>query len=64
MDKDRVNGAARNLAGKVKTAVGNVTGDEKLKAEGRTDKVVGKVQNVVGSLRDAKREKDAEKRGH
>jgi uncharacterized protein YjbJ (UPF0337 family) len=59
MDKDRVDGAARNLAGKVKTAVGNLTGDEKLKAEGRADKVVGKVQNIVGGLRDARREKDA-----
>ena len=53
MDKDRVKGSATNLGGKVKEAAGDVTGDEKLKNEGVLDQVKGKVQNAVGSIKDA-----------
>ena len=62
MDKDRIKGAAKNIAGKAKTAVGKVTGDEKLKNEGRADQVKGKVQNVVGGVKDSMREADEESR--
>lgn len=55
-DHDRVEGAARNLGGKAKEAAGKVTGDEKLKAEGRADQVSGKVQNAVGGLKDTMRD--------
>jgi uncharacterized protein YjbJ (UPF0337 family) len=51
-DHDRVEGAARNLGGNIKEAAGKVTGDEKLKAEGRADQVEGKVQNAIGGLKD------------
>lgn len=57
MDKDRVKGAARNVGGKLKQAVGKALGDEKLKNEGRADRVAGKVQNVIGGIRDKAREK-------
>ena len=56
VDRDRVEGSARNLGGKVKEAAGKVTGDEKLKNEGRADQVAGKVQNVVGGVKDKLRE--------
>jgi uncharacterized protein YjbJ (UPF0337 family) len=56
MDKDRINGAAKNVTGKAKTAVGKTLGDEKLKNEGRTDQVKGKVRNVVGAAKDSMRE--------
>jgi uncharacterized protein YjbJ (UPF0337 family) len=56
MDKDRVEGAATNAKGKVKEAVGNVTGDAKLKSEGKTDQAAGKVQNAVGGAKDAIRD--------
>jgi uncharacterized protein YjbJ (UPF0337 family) len=56
MDRERVKGAAQNLKGKAKEAAGKITGDEKLKAEGRGDQVAGKVRNVVGGVRDAFRE--------
>jgi uncharacterized protein YjbJ (UPF0337 family) len=56
MDKDRVEGAATNLKGKIKEAAGNVTGDAKLKSEGRADQVAGKVQNAVGGVKDAIRD--------
>jgi len=55
-DHDRVEGAARNLGGKAKEAAGKLTGDEKLKAEGRADQLTGKVQNAVGGLKDTLRD--------
>jgi uncharacterized protein YjbJ (UPF0337 family) len=56
-DQDRVEGAAKNVGGKIKEAAGKVTGDEKLKREGQADQVTGKVQNVVGGIKDKLREK-------
>lgn len=55
-DHDRVEGAAKNLGGNIKEAIGKVTGDEKLKAEGRAEQVEGKVQNAVGGLKDTLRD--------
>lgn len=57
-DNDRIEGAAKNIGGKIKEGIGNVTGDEKLKAEGKADQVEGKVQNTVGGIKDAVREND------
>ena len=56
-DHDRIEGAAKNIGGKIKEAAGKVTGDEKLKAEGRADQVEGKVQNTVGGIKDTLRDK-------
>jgi uncharacterized protein YjbJ (UPF0337 family) len=53
VDKDRVEGSAKNLGGKVKEGAGKVTGDEKLKNEGLADQAKGKIQNAVGSVKDA-----------
>jgi uncharacterized protein YjbJ (UPF0337 family) len=58
VDRDRVEGAAKNVGGKLKEAAGKVTGDEKLKREGQADQVTGKVQNTVGGLKDKLREAD------
>lgn len=55
-DEDRVEGAAKNMGGKVKEAAGNVTGDSKLKSEGQADQVAGKAQNAVGGAKDALRD--------
>ncbi|GLS01713.1 CsbD family protein [Brevundimonas denitrificans] len=55
-DHDRVEGAAKNLGGNIKEAAGKLTGDEKLKAEGRAEQVEGKIQNAVGGLKDTLRE--------
>jgi uncharacterized protein YjbJ (UPF0337 family) len=57
MDKDRVDGAIKQGTGKVKEAAGKALGDEKLKGEGKADQVKGKVQNVVGGVKDQMREK-------
>lgn len=56
MDKDRIAGAAKNAKGKVKEAVGKVTGDAKLSADGKADRVEGKVQNAIGGAKDAIRD--------
>ena len=56
MDKDRIKGSAKQ-AKAVKEAVGQVTGDAKSKAEGKTEKAAGKVQNAIGGLKDAARGK-------
>lgn len=55
-DHDRVEGAAKNMGGKFKEAAGNVTGDEKLKAEGKAEQVEGKIQNTVGGIKDSLRD--------
>lgn len=55
-DHDRIEGAAKNIGGNIKEAAGKVTGDEKLKAEGRAEQVEGKVQNAVGGLKDTLRD--------
>jgi uncharacterized protein YjbJ (UPF0337 family) len=57
-DHDRIEGAAKQAGGNIKEAVGKVTGDEKLQAEGKADQVEGKVQNTVGGIKDAVRGKD------
>ena len=53
MDKDRIAGAAKQAKGTVKQAAGKLLGDSKLVADGKSDKLEGKVQNAVGGLRDA-----------
>ena len=53
MDKDRVIGAAKQAKGAIKETAGKAVGDAKLTAEGKSDKVEGKVQNAVGGLKDA-----------
>jgi uncharacterized protein YjbJ (UPF0337 family) len=52
MNKDRIVGAVKEIKGSIKETVGKTTGDTKLEADGRTDKVEGKVQNAIGGLKD------------
>jgi uncharacterized protein YjbJ (UPF0337 family) len=52
MDKDRIEGAGKQIKGAVKDAVGKVTGDTKLQGEGKADKAEGKVQNTIGGAKD------------
>jgi uncharacterized protein YjbJ (UPF0337 family) len=55
-DHDRIEGAAKNIGGKIQETAGKVTGDEKLQAEGKADQVSGKVQNAVGGAKDSVRD--------
>jgi uncharacterized protein YjbJ (UPF0337 family) len=55
MDRDRVEGAAKTVGGRIKSFLGRLFGDEKLKTEGRMDQTEGKVQNVAGGVKDTLR---------
>jgi len=56
MDKDRVEGSAKQVGGAIKETVGKATGDAKLKSEGSAQKTEGKIQNAVGGVKDAVRD--------
>jgi len=56
MDKDRIKGIGDQAKGAIKDAAGKVTGDAKLQAEGKADKLKGKLENAAGGARDAVRE--------
>lgn len=56
MDEDRTKGAAAALGGEVKDAVGGLTGDGEIQAEGKADRMSGRVQNAYGSAKDTARE--------
>ena len=56
MDDDRSAGVGKKVTGSVKEAIGTVTGDAKLQAEGKADKAAGTVQNAVGGAKDTVRD--------
>jgi uncharacterized protein YjbJ (UPF0337 family) len=49
MDKDRIKGSGQQTKGKVKEVAGKLTGDAKLKSEGKADKAAGKVRRFAAS---------------
>ena len=56
MNKDRIDGAGKQVKGVVKAAVGKITGDKQTQAEGEAEKAVGKVQSKIGKAKDAVRD--------
>ena len=48
--KNSVEGKADNLKGKVKDAVGGLTGDSNLQAEGKVDQAKGKAKDALGKV--------------
>lgn len=56
MDKDRIKGAADQATGAVKDVTGRIVGDAKLQAEGKADKVKGRVESAIGDAKDAVRD--------
>lgn len=57
MDKNRVEGIAKQVKGSVKEAIGKVTGDTRIQAEGIAEKNVGKTQAKVGEVADKLRDR-------
>ncbi len=57
MDADRIKGSVTQIKGKLKQAAGKALGDTKLQSEGAADRLAGKLQNTVGGLKDALKEK-------
>ncbi len=53
MDKDRVEGKVKDVAGRVQRQVGEWTGDTKDQAEGAAKQAEGKVQHAWGKVKDA-----------
>jgi uncharacterized protein YjbJ (UPF0337 family) len=45
-------GAMDDAKGRTKEAVGDLTGDEDLKSEGKVDQATGKVKDAVGGIAD------------
>ena len=56
MDKDRIAGSAKDVAGKVEGAVGDMTGNAQTQAAGRAREAAGAVQNLYGQAKDAARD--------
>ena len=56
MDKDRIAGSAKDIAGKVEGAVGDIAGDAKTQTAGRAREAAGTVQNLYGQAKDAARD--------
>jgi uncharacterized protein YjbJ (UPF0337 family) len=53
MNKDRIDGAKKQVVGNVKELAGKVLGDAKLQTDGKTQKIAGKIQNAAGGLEDS-----------
>jgi uncharacterized protein YjbJ (UPF0337 family) len=53
MNKDRVEGKAKDIAGRVERQAGEWTGDKESQAKGALKQVAGKVQNAWGEVQDA-----------
>ncbi|MEO6920991.1 MAG: CsbD family protein [Collimonas sp.] len=56
MDKNRIEGVAKQVKGSVKETIGKITGDKSTEAEGIAEKVEGKVQTKVGETADKLRD--------
>ena len=51
MNKDQKGGAGQNVKGRLKEAVGVVSGNKELEAEGLADRVVGAAKAAVGAAK-------------
>jgi uncharacterized protein YjbJ (UPF0337 family) len=56
MHKDEAKGVGKQVKGAIKDAAGGLTGNERLQAEGKADKVTGKIQQKAGELKDKARD--------
>ena len=53
MNKDRVEGKMKDVAGRVERQAGEWTDDSKMQVRGAAKQAEGKVQNAVGKMKDA-----------
>jgi uncharacterized protein YjbJ (UPF0337 family) len=62
MNKDRIVGKAKEIAGSVEESLGKAIGSAKLTGQGESEQAEGKAQHAVGSAKDAAKDvKDAVK---
>ncbi len=55
MDKDRIEGKAKDVKGRIERQAGEWTGDEEAQTKGAMDQAEGKAQNALGKAKDAGR---------
>lgn len=53
VDKNQVQGGAKEIGGKIKEAAGKLVGNERLQADGMADQAEGKTQKNYGKVKDA-----------
>ena len=53
MNKDHVEGTAKDVTGKVQQKAGELTGSEKQQIKGLKNQAEGKIQKGVGDVKDA-----------
>jgi uncharacterized protein YjbJ (UPF0337 family) len=53
MSNDQAKGAAKEAGGTVKEKAGQLTGNDRMEAEGTGDRVEGKTQKNLGKAKDA-----------
>lgn len=56
MDKDRIEGTAKQVKGAVKEAWGKATGDQATRVDGAAEKSAGKMQKAFGEAKDSARD--------
>lgn len=52
MDRDRIEGKAKQVGGKIKDAAGRIIGDNETRIDGKVDQLEGKVQEGYGRVKD------------
>jgi len=52
MNKDQVSGRAEEVKGTIKEAVGKATDNDRLKAQGKADQLMGKVKAGYGDAKE------------
>ena len=60
MDKNKVQGALDDAAGRAKRQVGEWTGDTNAQAGGASQQLKGKVEKAIGNVKDAVREAESD----
>jgi len=53
MNKDQIEGAAKDIGGKIQEQAGKLVGSKSQQAKGLTKQVEGKAQQQVGDLKEA-----------
>ena len=58
MNKDQAKGHVKDIAGKARQKVGEMTGNRSEQAKGMANRAEGKLQKGVGDLKNATRKRD------
>jgi uncharacterized protein YjbJ (UPF0337 family) len=56
VNTDNIKGNLEKLGGKLKETVGDLTGNEKLKNEGKLDQIKGTAHDALGTVKDHARD--------